>query len=304
MSRKRKIAMLVVSLALALLPAIALAAEGSPSRGELLLRVNGPVNIGPNETHEAVIVINDDATVNGTITGALFVVGGDAVVAGRVGGDVTVVRGTLTLAPTARVKNVSVIRGDLVRDPGATVTGTVSKSDLVIDAWVWSVFSALVWFGMTLVILAAGLIYAAIAGRQLKATGDLIVEEPGPTLLAAALLWIAMPILMVVAVATIIGIPFGVGYFLIILPVLWFIGYLVAGTQLGRTVLRARGEGERPYVAAAVGLLILQVVGLVPVAGVIAFLAGVVGAGALGLMAWRSWRGPRTRPAAPPMPTP
>ncbi|HEU5424709.1 MAG TPA: polymer-forming cytoskeletal protein [Nitrolancea sp.] len=297
MSRKHAFVVFLVSLVLALLPLVALAADGTNDSGELLLRINGPVTVSQNETHDAVIVISDNATVDGTVTSALLVIDGDAVVSGRVDGDVTVVNGTLTLASTAQVKNVSSVRGNLNQDPAATVSGKISRSDLVVDAWVWGVISAILWIGMTIAVLAGGLIYAAIAGRQLKATGDLIVSQPGPTLLAAALLWIALPLLMAAVIATIVGIPFGLGYFLVVLPVVWFLGYLVAGTQLGRLIMGRRRDAERPYLAALLGLLLLQVLGLIPWLGVFSFLAGIVGAGALALMAWHAWRKPGARPA-------
>lgn len=297
MTRKLRFLLLTIGLLLALTPVAAFAADGD-SDGDLLLRINGPITVEQGETYDNVVVIGDNATINGTLTGSLFVIDGDAIITGHVDTDVTVISGTLTLAPTAQVNNVSVIRGTLVRDAGATVTGDVSRSDFAIDWWALGVISAFIWAGVTLAVLLAGVIFAAVAGRQLKTAGDLIGSQTGPTLLAALLGWIVIPMAMVAALFTLVGIPLGLGYFLFILPVLWFLGYLVAGTLLGRAIVHRTIESERPYLAAVVGLLILQLVGLIPwIGGFVGGMAGVVGSGALLLSAWRSWRGPQVTPA-------
>lgn len=294
MSRTLRILILLVSVLVALVPATAFAQGNNNEDGELLLRVNGPVVVGAQESHENVVVISDDATVDGTIDGSLFVIDGDAVINGRVEDDVTVISGKLTLGPTAQVHNVSVIRGNLVRDAGSTVTGDITENDMTINAWDFAVFSAIFWVGMTAVVFVSGLLFAAVGARQLKAAGDRIVHDVGPTLLASALTWIVMPIVMVLAFVTIVGIPMGIGYFLFVLPVAMFLGYLVAGTQLGRMILKSRGDAEHPYLASLLGLAILQIIGWIPwLGGIIGALAGVVGSGALVLMAWQAWRGPR-----------
>jgi cytoskeletal protein CcmA (bactofilin family) len=303
MNRTLRFLLLATSLLLALVPVAAFAADGSGD-GDLLLRINGPITIGPDQTYDNVVVISDNATIEGTLTGSLFVIGGDAIITGRVDTDVTVVSGTLTLASTAQVSNVSVIRGTLQRDAGATVTGDITRSNIAIDWWALGIVSAFIWAGVTLAVLLAGAIFAGIAGRSLKTAGDMISRETGPAILAALLIWIALPVAMVMAFFTLVGIPIGLGYFLFVLPVLWFLGYLVTGTLIGRVIVHRTVESERPYLASVIGLLILQVAGLVPwLGGVLGFLAGVIGSGALVLLAWRAWRGPHAAQPAPPVVT-
>lgn len=241
------------------------------------------------------MVIGDNAMIDGTVTGSLFVLNGDATVTGQVEQDIVVVRGTLDLASTATVGDVSVIRGNLVRDTGATVNGSITEGDFQVNFWDWGIFWALLWLGATLVTLVAGLVFAAIGGRQLKAAGDAAIREIGPTLLGAAAAWIILPILMVMLLITLVGIPLSLGYLLFVLPVIWFLGYLVAGTQLGRLILRSRYDEPHPYLSALLGLIILQIVGILPVfGGPITTLAGIVGSGALIVLAWRAWRGSGT----------
>lgn len=297
MNRKRLTLLLVIATAflVALIPAAVLAQDADEEG--LLLRVNGPVAVGENETIDNVIVIGGDATVDGTVTGSLLVINGDATVTGSVGEDVTVIRGTLNLESNAQVENVSVFRGNLQRDAGATVGGSVTEGDFQVSPWDWGIFWAFIWMGSTLVVLVSGLIFAGIGGRQLNAAGDSATREIGATLLGIVVLWFLLPIAMAMIFFTIVGIPLSVGYFLFVLPIVWFLGYLVSGTLLGRSILRGQREERHPYLAALLGLFILQIIGIIPVfGGLVAFLAGVFGSGALIVLAWHAWRGERPEP--------
>jgi hypothetical protein len=210
----------------------------------------------------------------------------------------------MNLEPGAQVENVTVFRGELVRDPGAVVGGTINTGDFQFNPWAWGVFSFLMWAGMTLVILISGIIFAGIGGRQLKAAGDAAIEQPGPSFLGVIAAWIVLPVMMFMVVFTLIGIPLGVGYFLFVLPVLWFLGYLVAGTQIGRMILRGRGDEQHPYLAAILGLVILQLLAAFPIpTGIISFLAGIYGSGALIAIAWKAWRETQIEPAQEPVTT-
>jgi hypothetical protein len=78
--------------------------------------------------------------------------------------------------------------------------------------------------------------------------------------------------------------------------VLGFLGYLVAGTRLGTLLLRLMGiaaDPDHPYLGALLGLIVLRLLALIPVAGFLfGFLAAVIGAGALAVLAWRALRSP------------
>lgn len=283
----------IIALLAALIPAAVMAQDAREGEEGLLLRINGPVAIGSQEIVDNVIVFGDNVTVDGTITGSLVVINGDATITGQVHEDVTVVRGTLDLASTAVVENVSVIRGEFARDAGATVTGSITEGDFQVSPWDWGVFWAFMWAGGTLVVLTAGVVFAGIGGRQLKQSGDTLLRFPGAALLGIAGVWILLPILMFMAFFTVIGAPLSIAYFLFALPVFWFLGYLVAGVQLGRTILRSRYDEAHPYLPALLGLIILQIIGIFPVfGGLIVFIAGVAGSGALLVLGWRAWRGP------------
>ena len=90
---------------------------------------------------------------------------------------------------------------------------------------------------------------------------------------------------------TVVGAPLGLGILFGLWPLMAFLGYLVAGIWIGDWILHRVSPNvvrERPYLASFVGILILQVLGIIPPAAAIASLFGF---GAVILMAWRSFRG-------------
>jgi sorbitol-specific phosphotransferase system component IIBC len=73
-----------------------------------------------------------------------------------------------------------------------------------------------------------------------------------------------------------------------------FIGYLVAGIAIGDWIvgrLSPAVSRERPYLAAVVGLVVLELVGILPLVSAIATLFGY---GAVLLLAWRTLRADST----------
>ena len=111
---------------------------------------------------------------------------------------------------------------------------------------------------------------------------------------------IVPPILGVLAMATIVGIPTGLGLLIVVWPLVAFIGYVVAAIWLGEWLL-GRREGavraERPYAAASVGLIVAFVIGLIPLVSAV---LSIFGLGAVVLAAWRTLRGaPKVTGAVP-----
>lgn len=300
--------LIVFAVLLALLPAaVSAQAPDDDEPFDTLIRVNGPVHVAAGETAQGVVVISDNALIEGTVD-FLVVIDGDATISGTVENQVYIVNGTVTLTDGAWVgEEVLLYNADAVEAAGATVGGGIH------DEWGGFTITRGVWFGlwlsMTVAVVAAGLLFAAFGGRQLQGAADTVAHQPGPTLLTALILWVAVPVLTVLLMATIVGIPLGIGILVFLLPALWFIGYLVAGAAVGTAIVKARraGEMEHPYLPVLVGLLIFQVIALIPfIGGTIAFFAGLVGGGALVYRAWTAFRGttarPMTTPAAPAAP--
>ena len=107
-----------------------------------------------------------------------------------------------------------------------------------------------------------------------------------------------MPLLAILALVTLVGIPFGVALLLAAIPVL-LVAYATSAWIVGRRVLRNRSTS--PWVALLAGWGILRVLALIPVAGgLVGLAATVVGLGALAVALWQARRPDAPRRGAEP----
>jgi hypothetical protein len=295
---------------LALSPAAAFADDGKNDEG-FLLRVRGDVTIPAGETIGSVVVIDGNATIAGTVKNSVTVIKGDALITGSVAGNLTVISGSIDLRAGSTVKNVHAIRSDLTQANGATVTGSINRRDnFQFPAGIAAALSILFWASMTLAVLVAGLVFAAVGGRQLKEAAGAMIGDAVNTIIGMVFLWVAVPMLAVAAMLTLVGIPLGLGVLVFLLPSLWFLGYIVAGAWLGSFIFKATGTrvSSHPFAATTLGLVLFQLMILVPVIGAMAaFLAGIWGAGALAYIAYQAAGGkgfgtPSPSPAGTPAP--
>jgi hypothetical protein len=286
---------------LALAPAVALAqgTRGASDR-EFTLKINGDYHVAAGDEVGTVIVIRGNATVDGTVDDALVVVDGDAVVHGRVDQGIVVVNGTLTLAAGSTVHDVDTYRSTLVRDAGATVTGRIDERSEFSLTWVPVVFGFVMWIVGTVAALAGGALFAAIGGAQLRAGARAMTERVGGSILAAAIVFIGVPVAAVLAIVTIVGAGVGVGVLLFALPAAAVLGYLAFAAMLGTVVLRTGGGAMsgHPYREVLLGVVLLQLCALIPLGGLALVVGAAWGAGGLTLVAWRAARGTRAATAA------
>jgi hypothetical protein len=281
----------------------ATAQTGTSEDSDLLLRVNAPVTIAPAESASTVWVIGSDAIVRGSVREQLIVMGGTARVTGTIEGGIAVFGGDLELGPNSRVGgDVFLYRSTMAREPGASVAGTIehSRGPAFGQGIAWAF-----WASMTLVVVCIGLLFAALGGRQLQEASATLRAMPLGAAAAALLAWGATPFVVAFSFATLIGIPLGLAILLFLLPALGFAGYVVAGTALGSRVLRSEvqwGREVHPYREVALGLVLLQAAGFVPVLGaLLVLMAAAWGAGALIYRSWSMWR---RRPTSALVPAP
>ncbi|HEX6940982.1 MAG TPA: polymer-forming cytoskeletal protein [Longimicrobiales bacterium] len=281
----------IVGIALAAFAAFQRADPGEVS--DVLLRVNGPLRLAAGDSASTVVVVGHDADIEGTIGEQLVVIGGTARVAGTVRGNLVVVNGRAVLGPEAAVgRDVVLHESTLERAPGARVGGVVRRrAELEWGPFVGWVF----WLSLTLLLLAVGLVVAAVAGRQLFDAAARIRERPGPVVLTALLVAIGLPLLAFLAFVSLIGIPMALLIVFFLMPALALVGVAVTGTWLGAVAVRRWGGAERyersrrhPYLAVTLGVVALQIVALIPIlGGLVLLLASQLGAGALVYRAWR-----------------
>ena len=288
-----------VAILLLLLVPTALAAEpGASSADGVLVSVNGDLDVPAGAHRDTVLVIDGTARIAGSVD-RVVVVSGSVTFTGATVDSLVVVDGTADLgAGTTVRRDVQTIRGTLVQQPGSTVAGTVRAldTDLAALALVLIPLAILFAIGFGLAAVVAGLVLAAFAARQLRGLEGLVSGEPGQVLVSGIVGAIALPVIAVLLIVTVVGAPIGLGLLLVVLPVLAFVGWLVAAVWLGDWLverLRGSRETDHPYLAAILGVIVLSIAGLLPLVGTIATLFGF---GALLLAGWRILRPPTTRP--------
>ena len=290
-------------LALGILVPVALAADGTlPHTGRVLLSVEGDVSVPAGEHADVVVVVNGHAAISGEVN-TIVLVDGSADLIGATTESIVAFRSPVNLGPD------SVVRGDVMtvdslvhKEGNAQVQGTVRDMAMDLAGFGLVLASALflLWIGFAIAAIAAGLLLAALAARQIRAAEALISHEPGQTILAG-LVGLIVPMLVIGALfATIVGAPLAIGILIGLWPVVAFLGYLVAGIWIGDWVLGRMSPTtvrERPYLAAVIGIVILEIAGIFPL---LPFVAGLFGYGAVILLAWRTFRGPQVAGAAVP----
>jgi cytoskeletal protein CcmA (bactofilin family) len=281
---------------------------GSASAATDHVVITGGVVVPPGETAGDVIVLDGTVRIAGHVTGDVVSVAGPVRVSGRVDGDLIAVSDRAFLGSAARVG------GDLrygdespVLARGARVDGKVSNEDWddSLNGWGW--VSVLAWWvAVSVSTLIVGVLLVWLAPGALYAAERAVQERLGATVGWGVLIAIGVPVLAIVALVTLVGIPFGIALLLAAIPVL-LVAYATAAWIVGRRVLRNRSASL--WAALFAGWGILRLLALIPIAGELVGLAAtVVGLGALAVALWRARRASalieETRPPAPGPPAP
>jgi hypothetical protein len=286
-----------------LLPASMVAAQDAESNDSFVLQINRPMTVAPDETHEVLMVIDDNVTVDGVVTNALVVVNGDAVVTGEVRGDITVFSGTLTLEQGATVDNVHLFSSKMVRADGAVITGELNdEASFGMVTGVLSFFSVAFWIGTVIMSILIGITFVALAGPFMARATETLLQRPLETGVTGLGTWVVLPIVALAAFVSLIGIPVGLAIVLVVIPLLALLGYLVSAFLVGTWLVAAAKVQAGKYLSVIAGVIALQLLGLVPwIGGLVVFVATLFGTGAL---VWRLWHDrrqhrPTTAPVAP-----
>jgi cytoskeletal protein CcmA (bactofilin family) len=268
--------------------------------GGEVVAVGGTVTLAPEAKVEGrAWLAGGTVTAAGRIGRELKVAAASVRIGGEVDGNVKIAARRIDILPTARIK------GDLAYtsptpariDPGAQILGKVThtRADLAQRA---TRIGRIVFVAARAVLLAGliicGVILLLLLPGFTVSAARTIGGHPWRSLGLGFLLFFMIPIVAIVLMITIIGIPAGlvVGA---LYPVTLLLGYLTTAVFLAER--GGRLVGPRPelstggrIVALVVVLIVLAIVRLIPFIGwMIAWLAMVIGLGALGQQAFRRW---------------
>lgn len=296
----------MLRLLLALVALLALAAPATAGAADVNVNVDigrdgdvfvvkGAVTLEPGQTVRTIVVVDGPVTIprGATVTDDIVTVDGRVVIAGTVKGRV------VTFGDPARVTATGVV-GDGIRwaseeprvAPGAQVNGGVNQMDFDVGSGLPFVSAIAWWIAVSVSTFVLGLLLLWIAPRAADATFTRMREGGwGPAIGVGFVLVVGLPVLAFIALVTIVGIPFGIGLLLALLP-LGAVGYVTGAWVIGRALV---GPPGRSVVSFLTGWAILRAAGLVPFLGALVFV--VTAMFGLGALAWTLWRA--RRPSGP-----
>jgi hypothetical protein len=257
--------------------------------------LSGPADVPDGRQVGDLVVFHGSSTVDGTVDGSLTAFDAPVTVSGRVNGDVVVFNGRVELAGGANVTGDVVSQDDPVVAAGATIGGTTRRVQTNVnwDGFGWAGRLAW-WLAVSISTLLIGLALVWLIGRGATWIADTGRTRIGPSIGWGLLAFFGLPVLAIIALVTIVGIPLGLGL-LAALALIYTLGYSATAWIVGRRILRA---GTPWVVAFLLGWGILRVLALIPiVGGLIWFAAVVFGLGALTVTIWRARSTGRATPA-------
>jgi hypothetical protein len=252
-------------------------------------------------------IMAGNIVIDGVINGDLRAEGDSLTINGTVTGDVKALVDTLTLGPGATItgKLTYVSSNELVKGEGATIGGAVTHLDedtavhsAALDELTTAVSTGARIFGTIfsyLVLLAAGAIFIAAAPIFSVEAPDRVKASPGQSFGMGVLTLVGAPVLAVLFMITLIGIPVGV-MLIALYPFALLLGFVVGALFLASFVPRALRKPPAPTVKLAIGyfaiaLAVVMLVAKVPtVGGILLCVLLVFGLGAFEVELYRRMR--------------
>jgi cytoskeletal protein CcmA (bactofilin family) len=268
--------------------------------GRDLVWTGGMLSVGQEATIAGEMVGGGgSASMAGTITKGIRGGFANLAISGRVGGDVDIEVDQLTITSTATIAGQVIYRSDTPAriDPGAKVTGPVTQRPATqhqererpgfnFGFWLLGLLMALL--AGALFILAFPVLAVALAATNRR--------WPLPTLGWGAVILFGAPIVAVLLLITVIGIPLSLALVALYIAALWFAQIPVAlfiGTWIITRFRPVVGRGAL-ILALLLGLVILSILTAIPFLGtIVGFFIIVFGIGALWLGLWHWLRGER-----------
>src|SRR3954468_6318507 len=181
---------------LILLVPVAAAADPVFRDGRVMFSSDGDLSLPAGERADLVMVVNGTATIAGDAR-TVIVLNGAAVLNGAHVDNLLGVRSRVTLGTgTVVTGDVRTLEGSVTRAADASVGGTISGFGVdLVKYWAgFAVAMALLYVSLGAAAIAAALVLAAVAVRQVRAAESLINHEPVQAFVAGLVTIIAIPV--------------------------------------------------------------------------------------------------------------
>lgn len=229
----------------------------------------GIINIDTEGNHGDKVLMGDNLTVeeDEVVGGDAVSIGGNITVLGKVLGSVVSVGGDVTLGDSAFVgKDAVSVGGSVERSGSSIVVGEVVEVDgpgigfmppwkkKSSDDSFGSRFTGFVQAIIFLLVLFAFAALALFLARQrIEYASDYLSSRPIESLLWGLISPVLLLLAFVLLCITLIGIPVALAL-LVLYPVFVFVGWVVAGHRIGRSI----AVGETPLRTVFTGLMVLS----------------------------------------------
>jgi len=270
----------------------AVAASPSPSPGASIggagdqVVLLGRVVVPRGDSVGEVVVFSGRALIAGVARGDVVVLAGPIVVSGQVSGSVIALNGSVRVLGSAQVAGDVLAHDRVSVAEGARVDGSVRGGVAFTLAGPLRAIGAFVsWLAVAVSTLLLGLAMLLVIPRAMERTALAARSAPWASLGWGVGLALVLPPAAVAAIASVAGLPLGLGVLLALL-FLALAGAVVAVNAVGRAIV---GPERRPTVAFLTGWGIATAVGLVPyVSGLVFVASSVFGLGVMTIATWRA----------------
>jgi carbonic anhydrase/acetyltransferase-like protein (isoleucine patch superfamily) len=276
------------------------AADAGEPQDQIVL--SGTVDVPRGREVGEVVVLHGSVTVEGVVHGDVVVLDGRISVTGQVSGAVVAINGPVFVGPDAQIVGDVLVRDAVTVKEGAMIGGRVRQGTaFTLRSPIRAVGRFASWLAVATSTLILGLLLILVAPRGAAAVASVSSRSPWACLGWGVAAFVAAPVLAVLAVASLLGLPLGLALLLSLL-LLYFVGYAWGVWALGRWLWKSPRSRALAF---AFGWLIVTAVAAIPAIGGIVWLIGsVFGLGAMSVATWRSrgtsgkHRGGKPLPAA------
>ncbi len=236
----------------------------------------GQINIGGAGIGGDLIIGGGNVRIDAPIEGKLIIGGGNVYINAPVGGEVKIMADKVTLGGEALLSGNLTYKAkkELTKEDGAVVKGEINFSPIkekrISKVASWVIFSSFfLWKFFAL--LASSLLLGLIFRRYGKEIVIFAIKRPFFELGRGFLVFVAMPIISMILLWTLVGIPIGIiGLlgFVIIMVFAWIITPIILGSFVRSYFLKR--ELEISWKTILLGVFIFCLLGLIPFIGCLA----------------------------------